>query len=106
MQQELLHWYNIITKQNYFTTNNEIIIQQDGLAMGAPSSGLIAEIFLQHMEHLHLAHLTHRHRIINYWRYVGDILTPTTQIYRQSFTTSMPYTQNYSSRQKQKETTL
>jgi len=61
MQQEFLHWY--ITKQNYFT---EIIIQQDGLAMGAPSSGLIAEIFLQHMEHLHLAHLTHRHRIINY----------------------------------------
>jgi len=55
IQQELLHWY-IITKQNYFT--NEIIIQQDVLAMGAPSSGLIAEIFLQHMEHLHLAHLT------------------------------------------------
>ena len=42
--------------------------------MGAPSSGLIAEIFLQHIEHLHLAHLTHRHRIINYWRYVDDIL--------------------------------
>ena len=58
IQQELLHWYDIITKQNYFTSNNEIIIQQDGLAMGAPSSGLIAEIFLQHIEHLHLAHLT------------------------------------------------
>jgi hypothetical protein len=70
-QQELLHWYDVITKQNYFT-NNDIIIQHDGLAMGAPSSGLITEIFLQHMEHLHLAHLTHR--IINYWRYVDEIL--------------------------------
>jgi hypothetical protein len=67
IQQELLHWCDIITKQNYSTNNNEIVIQQDGLAMGAPSSDLIAEIFLRHMEHLHLAHLTHRHRIINYW---------------------------------------
>jgi len=73
-QQELLQWYDVITKQNYFINNNDIIIQHDGLAMGAPSSGLIAEIFLQHMEHLHLAHLTHSHRIINYWRYVDDIL--------------------------------
>jgi hypothetical protein len=38
--------------------------------MGAPSSGLIAEIFL---EHLHLTHLTHKHHIINYGRYVNDI---------------------------------
>jgi len=42
--------------------------------MGAPSSGLIAEIFLQHIEHMHLAHLTQKHRIINYCRYVDDIL--------------------------------
>ena len=59
-QQELLQWYDVITKQNYFTNNNDIIIQHDGLAMGTPSSGLIAEIFLQHKEHLHLAHLTHK----------------------------------------------
>ena len=42
--------------------------------MGAPSPGLIAEMFLQHIEHLHMAHLTHRHRIINYCGYVDDIL--------------------------------
>jgi hypothetical protein len=42
--------------------------------MGAPSSGLVAEIFLQHLEHLHLPQLTHKHKIINYWRYVDDIL--------------------------------
>ena len=43
-------------------------------AMGAPSSGLIAEIFLQHLEHLHLPQLTQKHKIISYWRYVDDIL--------------------------------
>jgi len=44
--QELLTWYNTITKQNYFTNKNNIIIQNDGLAMGAPSSGILSEIFL------------------------------------------------------------
>jgi len=42
--------------------------------MGAPSSGLIAEIFLQNIEHSHLTHLTQKHKIINYCRYVDDIL--------------------------------
>jgi len=52
-QQEILKWYDVITGQNYFTHNKDIILQYDGLAMGAPSSGLIAEIFLQHIEHTH-----------------------------------------------------
>ena len=50
-QQELLNWYDVITKPNYFTHNNKITSQQDGVAIGAPSSGLISEIFLQQIEH-------------------------------------------------------
>jgi hypothetical protein len=73
-QQEMLKWYDVITKQNYFAHKKEIVIQHDGLAMGTPSSGLIAEIFLQHLEHSHLTHLTHKHKIINYCPYVDDIL--------------------------------
>jgi hypothetical protein len=42
--------------------------------MGDASSGLIAEIFLQHIEHSHLTHPTHKHKIINYCRYVDDML--------------------------------
>jgi len=38
--------------------------------MGAPSSGLITKIFLQHLEHLHLAH---KHDTVNYCWYVDDI---------------------------------
>ena len=67
-------WHDVITKQNYFTHNHDIISQHDGLAMGAPSSGLIAELFLQHAENTHLAHLSHKHRIIGCFRYVDDIL--------------------------------
>jgi hypothetical protein len=48
--------------------------QWDGLAMGAPSSGLIAEIFLQHTENTHLPSLAQKHKIVNYIRYVDDLL--------------------------------
>jgi hypothetical protein len=44
-KQELLNWHDLITKQNYFSNREKILIQQDGLAMGAPTSGLIAEFF-------------------------------------------------------------
>jgi hypothetical protein len=73
-QQELLMWYSIITGQNYFIHNHKIITQRDGLTMGAPSSGLIAECFLQHTENTHLAPLSHKHKIINYIRYVDNVL--------------------------------
>jgi hypothetical protein len=49
IQHEILSWCDVITQQNYFSHSKNIIIQQDGLAMGAPSSGLIAEIFLQYV---------------------------------------------------------
>jgi len=28
---EMLNWYEVITKQNYFTNNDNIILQEDGL---------------------------------------------------------------------------
>jgi len=64
-QQELLRWFDTITEQSYFTHKNQIVVQHDGLAMGAPSSGLIAEMFLQYIEHSHLTNLTLKHRIVN-----------------------------------------
>ena len=73
-KQELIKWYDTITSQSYFTHNRNTLIQNDGLAMGAPSSGLISEIFLQQMEHQHLAHLSNKHKIVNYLCYVDDIL--------------------------------
>jgi hypothetical protein len=42
--------------------------------VGAPFPSVIAETFLQHSENIHLAHVTQKHRIKNYFRYVDDIL--------------------------------
>jgi hypothetical protein len=44
-KKELLKWYDVFTRQNYSAHKGKVIFQQDGLAMGAPSSGLIAETF-------------------------------------------------------------
>jgi hypothetical protein len=74
IQQDILMRYDIIIGQNYFANNKDTVNQYDGLAMGTQSSGLIAEMFLQNIEHLHLTYLTHKHKIINYWTYVDDIL--------------------------------
>ena len=71
---ELLNWYNTITNQNYFSNKGKTLIQKDGLAMGAPTSGIIAEFFLQHLEDTHLAHLPMKHKITAYFHYVDDIL--------------------------------
>jgi len=41
--------------------------------MGAPTTGLMAEFFLQHLEQLHIPHLSDKHKIIKYFRNVDDI---------------------------------
>jgi len=66
-QQELMSWYETITKQNYFTYNSKVMIHKEGLAVGTPSSGLIAEMFLQYTKHLHMARLSTKRKIINYF---------------------------------------
>jgi hypothetical protein len=63
-RQELLNWYDVITKQNYFY-NNQVLIQKDRRAMGAPSSSILSGVFLQNFEHTHIPHLTEKHKLIN-----------------------------------------
>ena len=73
-RRELLGCCDVITQQNYFTRNGEILIQKEGFAMGAPTTGLLAEFFLQHLEQLQIPHLYDKHKIIKYFKYVDDIL--------------------------------
>jgi len=42
--------------------------------MGAPTSGIIVEFSLQKLEDAHLTHLSNKHKIFRYFRYVDDIL--------------------------------
>jgi len=70
----ILNCYEVTTTQNYFAYGDKILTQTDGLAMGAPSSGIISEIFLQHFEQAHLPILAHKHKLVKYFLYVDDVL--------------------------------
>jgi coproporphyrinogen III oxidase-like Fe-S oxidoreductase len=45
--QEINTVIKIILEQNYFQHNNQYYKQKEGLAMGAPSSSILSEIYLR-----------------------------------------------------------
>jgi hypothetical protein len=61
-------------EQNYFQFNQQYYKQTEGLAMGAPTSAILAETYIQHMEHKHIYPILINHKITGYFRYVDDIL--------------------------------
>jgi hypothetical protein len=46
-EHKLLDWYDVITKQSYFSHKVNLVIQNEGLVMGVPSSALLLEVLLQ-----------------------------------------------------------
>jgi hypothetical protein len=47
----LISLINMILEQNYFHFDNQFFKQNEGLAMGAPTSARLAETFIQHLQH-------------------------------------------------------
>jgi hypothetical protein len=70
-KKELLSLTNIILEQNYLQLNNNFYIQHDGLALGAPKSAILAEIFAQYLEHIIIHKILTKHQIIYHYRYCG-----------------------------------
>jgi hypothetical protein len=62
-RRELIKITNTIIKQNYFSFLNNTYRQTDGLAMGAPTSALLSEIYLQYIEHTLIANILINHKI-------------------------------------------
>ena len=44
----------VILQQNYFIFQEKVYQPNKRIAMGSPISGTIAEVFLQHLEHIHI----------------------------------------------------
>ena len=63
-----------ILQQNYFIFQEQIYQPDKGIVMGSPTSGTIAEIFLQHLEHIHIRPLIDSKQILFYTHYTDDIL--------------------------------
>jgi retron-type reverse transcriptase len=73
-EKELLTLINTIIEQHYLHLNNKFLKQYEGLAMGAPTSAILAENFIQYLEHKIINKILNKHQIIYYFRYVDDIL--------------------------------
>jgi hypothetical protein len=61
-----------ILDQNYFQFHGKTYIQSQGLAMEAPTSSVLSEIYLQHLENTEICNLLIKHNIEGYFRYVDD----------------------------------
>ena len=71
---ELILILRIVLKQNYFTFDGKFFKQGEGLAMGSPLSGLLADIYLNFYENNYLLSNcnSYHDKIISYTRYVDD----------------------------------
>ena len=70
---ELIRITRTVLEQNYFAFRNHNYCQNTGLAMGAPSSAILSEVYLQHLEHIKIIQIITQHNI-GYFRYVDNIL--------------------------------
>jgi hypothetical protein len=72
--EQILTLLKEVLSQNNFTFQQRIYQPKQGIAMGSPISGIIAEIFLQNFEDKNIQHLLDAKNLAFYTRYVDDIL--------------------------------
>jgi hypothetical protein len=72
---EILNLLNIILEQNYIQIKEQYYLQNEGLAMGAPILAILSEVYtIQRLEHTSITDILNKHKIIDYYRYIDDIL--------------------------------
>lgn len=70
---EVIILLKLILNQNYFSFNNKIFIQKEGLGMGNPLSGLLADIYLNNLENKMIKEIQKKDNNFQWHRYVDDI---------------------------------
>ena len=71
---DILKLLKVIIEQNYFQFMGKTYTQHDGLAMGAPTSSILSEFFLQHLENSKIYDILLNYNIVGYFQYVDDLL--------------------------------
>ena len=70
---DILSLLNVCVSQDFFSFNNKLYKQRDGLAMGSCLSPFLADLFMDHLENNFI--LTNNNsEIIHWFRYVDDCL--------------------------------
>jgi len=70
---QILALLKVVLAQNYFKFQQRIYQPEQGISIGSPISGLIAEIFLQYNEDANIKHLLDTKSIAFYTQYVDDV---------------------------------
>jgi hypothetical protein len=73
-KQDILKITRGIVQQNYFCLQDTVYVQNESLAMGAPTSSIFSELYLQFTENTKIVELLLKHKVEGYFRYVDDIL--------------------------------
>lgn len=71
---EMLKTCKLIITQHYFQHTNTQYLQEQYLAMGAPTSSVLSEIYLQYLENTKIFDIMRDYRLLGYFRCVDDIL--------------------------------
>jgi hypothetical protein len=74
IKENLIMLTETVIDQNYFQFLDTTYIQSEGLAMGAPTSSVLSEIYLQHLENSIIINLLITYSVTGYFRYADDIL--------------------------------
>jgi hypothetical protein len=74
LKQEILRISGLIIAQNCFKFQDTVYLQKDDLAMGALTSSIFSEIFLQYNENTEIYDILLNSKVEGYLRYVDDIL--------------------------------
>jgi hypothetical protein len=74
--EDIIRLTKTATDQNYFQYNGKFYKQEDGLAMGSPLSGLLANIYMTELETEKIMNECnpYRNKIVYWHRYVDDII--------------------------------
>lgn len=71
---EVTKLLKLVLGQNYFKFNNKVYTQKEGLAMGSPLSGLLANIFINNIEKAIVRNVNDIDNEATWNRYVDDVL--------------------------------
>jgi len=74
LKRDIINLSETIIDQNYLQFEDLTYKQNEGLAMGAPTSSILSEFYLQQQENSRIYDLLRNHNIARYFRYVDDIL--------------------------------
>jgi hypothetical protein len=71
---EIILLLDIILKQNCFHFSNRFYVQEEGLVIGAPTSSILSEYYLQHLGEKYVIDILQKFKILGYFRCIDNIL--------------------------------